>query len=227
MKPYHTILLDIDGTLLDFDRAEQNSIREILEHYGIRPEKKLLEDYHTLNQRYWQAFETGKITKDQIMGYRFTEYFRGIGKDIDGDEAEALHRDHLNHSAILMEDALEICSYLSRKYDLYVVTNGVSDTQYMRLRQSGLEPYFQAVFVSEAAGSQKPLREFFDYCFSSIRNSDPSGILIVGDSLTSDIKGGNDAGIDTCWFNPSVQPLTAGVHVDYEIQKLKELEHFL
>lgn len=226
-KQYHTILLDIDGTLLDFDKAERNSIREILEHYNIGPEEGHIEAYHRLNQRYWQDFETGKITKDQIMGHRFTEYFGNMGKDIDGDEAEALHREHLNQSAYLIDGALEICGYLKEKYDLYVVTNGVSETQYRRLRQSGLEQYFQAVFVSEDAGSQKPRREFFDYCFSRLSNPDPAGMLIIGDSLTSDIKGGNDAGIDTCWYNPSAQPVPEGFHVDYQIQRLKELEGFL
>lgn len=227
MKQYHTILLDIDGTLLDFDKAEQNSIREILEHYGLRPEEKLVEAYHTLNQRYWHDFEIGNITKDQIMGHRFTEYFQNLGENIDGDEAEAIHRKHLNESAFLIDGALEICAYLKEKYDLYVVTNGVSDTQYRRLKQSGLDRCFRAVFVSEDAGSQKPQREFFDYCFSRMEKPDPESMLIVGDSLTSDIKGGNDAGIDTCWYNPSAQLLPQEFHVDYEIRKLKDLEHFL
>lgn len=226
-KKYHTILLDVDGTLLDFDAAERASIQDILKNYQITPTQKLLEAYHVLNQRYWHDFELGLITKEQIMGRRFTEYFQNLGVDIDGDEAEALHRDHLNHSAILIEGALELCDYLSRNYEVYIVTNGVSDTQYQRLSQSGLDQYFRGVFVSEDAKSQKPSKEFFDYCLSGIRNPDPSGMLIIGDSLTSDIRGGNIAGIDTCWYNPHHLDHCPDIHVDYEIQKLEELRRIL
>lgn len=226
-KQYHTVLLDVDGTLLDFDAAERASIEAILKFYHVTPETMFLEAYHTLNQRYWQNFESGLITKDQIMGYRFTEYFKNIGIEADGEEAEALHRDHLNHSAILIEGALEVCDCLSRRYDLYIVTNGVSETQYQRLRDSGLNQYFQKIFVSEEAGSQKPNKEFFDYCFSGIRRPEPEGMIIIGDSLTSDILGGIHAGIDTCWYNPHKLPPNPEIPADYEIVELKELLQLL
>ena len=107
------------------------------------------------------------------------------------------------------------------------MTNGVAATQYKRLADSGLDSYMDWIFVSEEAGYQKPQREFFEYCFERMGRRDVENMLIVGDSLTSDIKGGNTAGIDTCWFNPHEQPNTAGVHVDYEIRSLKELERLL
>ena len=152
---------------------------------------------------------------------------------MDGPEAEGIYREFLDGSAILIPGALETCWYLSSKYDCYVVTNGTSDTQYKRLALSGLDRYMKDVFVSEDAGSQKPQKEYFEYCFSrifpecpEIGEAEKRQILIVGDSLHSDMLGGNYAGIDTCWVNP--EGLTAGeVHIDYEIQNVAELQKLL
>ena len=116
---------------------------------------------------------------------------------------------------------------LSKTHNLYIVTNGVASTQQIRIGDSGLQPYFKDIFISELLGSQKPQKEFFDHCFERIPDFDPSLALIIGDSLTSDIKGGNNAGIETCWFNPDGEENNTDAKVDYEIKSLKALYSLL
>ncbi|MBP3927270.1 MAG: HAD-IA family hydrolase, partial [Clostridium sp.] len=116
---------------------------------------------------------------------------------------------------------------LRSRYDLYIITNGISETQYRRLRDSGLDEYFTDIFVSEDAGSQKPQKEFFDYCFLRIREKDPSQMLIIGDSLSSDIRGGKNAGIATCWLDDGSQQMATDLKPDYVIHALEELKTFL
>ena len=227
MKAYDVILLDIDGTLLDFNMAERQGISAVLEANGVEPTEELMQRYHHINQELWKSFERGDIAKEEIMQLRFPRLFETLGKTVDVSATERLYRSCLNHSAVLLDGAWECCQYLKGKYRLYVVTNGVSETQYQRLKDSGLEQFFQDVFVSEDAGSQKPQKEFFDYCFRKIPKADPGKMLIIGDSLTSDIKGGNAAGIHTCWYNPEGQPKDQQVQVTYEIRHLRELQTFL
>ncbi|MFR5601246.1 MAG: YjjG family noncanonical pyrimidine nucleotidase [Lachnospiraceae bacterium] len=227
MKQYEVILMDVDGTLLDFNMAERMGIQEVMRAYGVKPTRELEEAYHQLNRKLWEAFERGDFPREHIMEVRFGQFFEKLGIQADGVEAEAVYRQQLNKSAVLIDGATECCSYLKDRYRMYVVTNGVSATQYKRLDDSGLSWFFQDIFVSEDAGSQKPQKEFFDYCFARIPRADPSKILIIGDSLTSDIMGGNAAGIDTCWFNPGKAVNDKGVEVTYEIRQLKELEGFL
>lgn len=199
---YTTLLLDVDGTLLDFDEAERRGVIAVMEHFGVTPTRELVDRYHEINLSYWKAFERGDIPKSGIFGSRYQQFFSEIGKTVDGMEAERLYRQCLDTCAVLLDGALELCAYLKERYDLYVVTNGVSHTQYSRLALSGLDQYFTDIFVSEDAGSQKPQKEYFDYCFARIPEKDPAKMLLIGDSLTSDIRGGKNAGIDTCWVNP-------------------------
>ena len=222
---FTTVLLDVDGTLLDFDAAERLGVCAVMRAWGVEPTDYLIERYHQINQGFWKSFERGEIAREEIFGNRYRKFFAAIGKEVDGDAAEALYREQLDNCAILMDGAEEICSWLKEKgYDLYIVTNGVSSTQYSRLKRSGLDQYFTDIFVSEDTGSQKPQKEYFDYCFSRIPGADPSRMLLVGDSLHSDILGGNVAGTDTCWYNPKGKPGEPGIRVDYEIAELRELE---
>lgn len=222
-RKYDVILLDVDGTLLDFNRSEAWGMAKVLEAWGFKPTPELLELYHQVNNAAWAAFERGEVTKEKLVCGRFVDFFGRLGKTVDGREVESFYRSLLDQSAILIEGAAEVCAYLKERYDLYVVTNGTSTTQYKRLAASGLDRYMKDIFVSEDAGSQKPQKEYFDYCFSRIPGADPSRMLLVGDSLQSDIKGGNAAGIDTCWFNPGGLPGQEGIWVDYEIRELGEL----
>lgn len=226
-RKYDIILLDVDGTLLDFKLAEQLGMKVVLEHYGFEPTDERLRQYHEINNGFWDAFERGEITKDRLVYERFNVFFKSLGREVDGGEAETLYRQQLDQSAFLIDGALDICRYLSQSYDLYVVTNGTSSTQYKRLGASGLDSYMKDIFVSEDAGSQKPQKEYFDYCFTRIPDARPERMLLVGDSLQSDIKGGRTAGTDTCWYNPMGLTDTDGIKPDYEIVHLSELKKLL
>ena len=223
-RKFDVILLDVDGTLLDFGMSERQGMRVVLEQYGFEPTEERLLLYHEINEGFWSAFERGEVTKDNLVRQRFETFFDRLGRAVDGREAEELYRRQLDGSAILIDGAVEICGYLRDRYDLYIVTNGTSSTQYKRLAASGLDLYVKDIFVSEDAGSQKPQKEYFDYCFSRIPGADPSRMLLVGDSLHSDILGGNVAGTDTCWYNPKGKAGESGIRVDYEIRDLRELE---
>lgn len=226
-KRFDIILLDVDGTLLDFKMAETLGMKTVLKTYGFEPDAERLKLYHDINEGMWAAFERGEITKDRLLWERFKIFFSRLGRDIDGHEAEKLYRQQLDQSAFLIDGALETCAYLRERYDLYVVTNGTSSTQYKRLKASGLKEYMNGIFVSEDAGSQKPQKEYFDYCFARIPNACPERMMLVGDSLQSDIKGGLTAGTCTCWYNPKGLPASAGIIPDYEIRRLSELKEIL
>ncbi len=227
-KRFTTVLLDVDGTLLDFDEAERLGVCAVMRAWGVEPTDYLIERYHQINQGFWKAFERGDIPREEIFGSRYHKFFAAMGKEVDGDAAEDLYREQLDNCAILMDGAEDICIWLKDGgYDLYIVTNGVSSTQYSRLKRSGLDKYFTDIFVSEDTGRQKPQKEYFDYCFARIHEKDPCRMLIVGDSQTSDIRGGQNAGIATCWLNDGTQPRAAGIKADYEIKRLEELKRIL
>lgn len=223
MKKYDILLFDVDGTLLDFDRAEEEGIEGLLNHYQVPVTQENKEKYHVLNKKYWEMLERGEITRDRLLGQRFEEFFGTFGIQVDGDATDSLYRRYLNNSAVLIDGAMELLRSLKESHKLYIITNGVAATQYNRLAKSGLDSYFDGIFISEEAGSQKPQKEFFEYCFEKMGRRDVENMLVIGDSLTSDIRGGNNAGIDTLWYNPHGLENTAGVHVDYAAETLEAI----
>ena len=136
-RKFDVILLDVDGTLLDFGMSERQGMRVVLEQYGFEPTEERLLLYHEINEGFWSAFERGEVTKDNLVRQRFETFFDRLGREVDGHEAEELYRRQLDASAFLIDGALELCAYLKDRYDLYVVTNGTSSTQYKRLAASG------------------------------------------------------------------------------------------
>ena len=227
-RRFSSIMMDVDGTLLDFDEAERRGVAEVLRAHGIEPARALLLRYHKINDQFWKAFERGDIAKEEILTGRFPAFFKTLGIEVESQTEEQRYRRQLDSCAILMDGALDICGYLKEKgYRLYIVTNGIASTQHARLDASGLTPYFDDIFISEEVGSQKPQKEYFDYCFTRIPEKDLSRILIVGDSLTSDIQGGKNSGISTCLANFGNLRRIAGIKADYEITKLSELKRLL
>lgn len=227
MKKYEVLLFDVDGTLLNFDAAERDGIEGLLNHFEVPVTEENVHKYHVTNKRYWEMLERGEITRDQVLSLRFEEYFGDFGIQVVGMEVDKLYREYLNASAVLIDGAIELLETLKGRYPLYIVTNGVAATQYNRLAKSGLDKYFDGIFISEEAGAQKPQMEFFEYCFEKMGRRDVENMLIIGDSLTSDMRGGNNAGIDAMWYNPHGAENATDVHVEYVVGTLEEIKEML
>lgn len=217
------LLFDVDHTLLDFSTSENKSLKNCFDAFGIPFTEEILSWYLAHNHKLWTSYENGVIPRDTIFENRFTDTFAQFSINADGPLMESAYRQALSESSDLMENALDVVIRLSESHKLYIVTNGLASTQERRLIDSGLAPYFQDVFVSETLGFQKPMVEYFSYCFEHIPNFQKNEALIIGDSLSSDIQGGIRAGIDTCWFNPKGLPNETAFQPTYEIHTLMEL----
>lgn len=223
MKKYKTLLFDVDDTLLDFQKAEKSALRMIFEEKGMSLTSEIEAQYKKINKSLWTAFEEGEINRDEVVNTRFSILFKEYGEEVDGILFENNYRSYLEEGNQLMEGALQFINQIQSEYDLYIVTNGISKTQDKRLRNAGLHALFQDIFVSEDTGYQKPMKEYFDYVFERIPNFVPEEGLIIGDSLSADMKGGYVAGIDTCWFNPERKLNDSGIIPTYEVHNFEEL----
>ncbi|MEN1938038.1 YjjG family noncanonical pyrimidine nucleotidase [Paenibacillus sp. 102] len=227
MRKYQTLLFDVDDTLLDFKAAERTALHLLFEEQKIPLTDEITAHYKKINQGLWKSFEEGKIDRDGVVNTRFSILFKKYGQEVDGPLFEQNYRRYLEEGDQLIQGAFELIQDFQNEYDLYIVTNGVSKTQDKRLRNSGLHSFFKDIFVSEDTGHQKPMKEYFDYVFARISNFSVEKGLIIGDSLSADIKGGQLAGLDTCWFNPAKKPNPTGIVPTYEIQSLNELYQVL
>ena len=223
MNKYKYLLFDVDGTLLDFDKAEQQALKNTFQNHHISLTDELLQRYETINKQLWKDFEKGLIDKKTVVYTRFVQLFQEFHIHQDGIAFEDDYQKALGEGYFLLPHAKEILETLYQKYPLYVVTNGVSKTQYSRLRGTHIDQYFQDIFVSEDIGYQKPAKEYFDCCFHKIEDIKLDQTLIIGDSLSSDIQGGINAGIDTCWYNPQHLKKPQDMNITYEIHDLREL----
>jgi 2-haloacid dehalogenase len=227
MQKFQTLLFDADNTLLDFTAGEKTAIELAFAHHGYPLNEEIRSTYERINVGLWKKYEQGLMDRKTVIYSRFGLLFKEIGIEDDGIRFEDVYQDLLGQQHIFVPHAKELVEYLSPNYDLYIVTNGVTSTQMRRLKDSGLDQYMKGIFVSEATGFQKPMKEYFDYCFERIPTFDADKTLIIGDSLSSDIKGGNNAGIKTCWYNPFEQRNDTDVLVDYEIKSLMQLTKLL
>jgi 2-haloacid dehalogenase len=219
---YKTLLFDVDDTLLDFQASEHKALAKIFNDAGVVFTPALKAQYQTYNHQLWQNFEAGKVSRDEIINGRFGDFFHALGKPVDSLTFATKYRQYLNEGHDLLGDSREIVASLAKTHDLYVVTNGVAETQYQRLHDSGLMPFFKDIFVSEDTGYHKPEKEFFEIVFAKIPEIDLAQTVIIGDSLTSDIQGGINAGIDTVWLKHG--DLASTITPTYEIHDLSELD---
>lgn len=220
---FKTLLFDVDDTLLDFQLAEKKALKALFEEENISLTATIEATYKKINHQLWSDFEIGKIGKEVVIDTRFKRLFEELGRDVDGKKMDEKYRHHLSRGHDLLGNSKQIIEELQPHYDLYIVTNGVAETQYPRLEASKLLPLFKDTFVSEEVGYQKPMKEYFDYVFERIPNFEPEKTLIVGDSLTSDIKGGNMAKIKTAWLNPKKLAAIEGIQPDYTMTKLEDI----
>ena len=222
-----TIFLDLDDTLLDFHKAEAAALARALTQLGVDPAPAVIARYSAINAQQWQLLEEGKFTRDEILTRRFDILFRELGVEVSSALARQTYEGFLGQGHAFIPGAEDLLKALARRYDLYLVSNGTAAVQAGRIASAGIAPYFKEIFISEAMGLHKPQREFFDACFAAIPGFCRQEALIIGDSLTSDIRGGNNAGIRTCWFNPQGKPRPADIHVDYEVSALSQIPPLL
>lgn len=217
---YKALLVDLDNTLLDFNKAEERALTTTLLRYGLNDTKEIKEEFKKINSKYWMLFEKGEISKEDLLVQRFKDFFEKYIPNPKAKEINTFYLNQLAESGDLVVHALETLETIKGKVKIYPVTNGVYNTQVSRLEKSGLNKFFEKIFVSEKIGYQKPKKEFFDYVFNNIEyNKDE--VLLLGDSLTADIIGGINYGIDTCWYNPN--HLSSNLKITYVIDDLLDL----
>ena len=221
------LLLDLDDTILDFHKAERLAIAKTFSDFGVEPTETVLHRYHLINRTCWERLETGEWTREQVLVNRFSLLFDEVGVEADATACARAYEKNLSIGHYFLPGALEAVQTLSRKYRLFLVSNGTASVQKGRMTSANLYPYFEKVFVSQEVGHNKPAREYFEKVFDQIPGFDPKKAIIVGDSLTSDILGGINAGIATCWVNPSHLPKRADIPADYEIEGIYQLEALL
>ncbi|MBQ9801655.1 MAG: YjjG family noncanonical pyrimidine nucleotidase [Clostridia bacterium] len=223
MPRYTTVLFDADNTLFDFSKAERNALLLTLKSFDIPPSDALVADYSRINDEMWKRLERGELTKEALRVQRFLIFCQTHGLRADAARMAVTYTDFLSEQTCLIDGAEEVCAALARQLRLYIVTNGIYSVQTRRFAASALKDCFSGLFISEELGFEKPHPGFFEAVKRQIPHYRPEETLIVGDSLSSDIKGGLAAGIDTCWFNPAKKENTAHLPVTYEIKSLAEL----
>lgn len=221
------ILFDLDNTLLDFNKAEGIALSKTLRAQGIEPSREIVESYSRINRSQWLLLEQGKLTRSELKVRRFRLLFEKFDLAAFPEEAARTYERLLGIGHYFMEGAQELLKELYGKYDMYLVTNGTAASQKGRLASADIEKYFGKIFISEEIGFDKPRREFFDRCFAEIPGIRREEAVIVGDSLSSDIQGGKNAGIKTVWFNPREAQNTSEVVPDHEICRLSQLPGLL
>ena len=220
------LFLYLDDTILDFKQAERIAISATIRQFGVEPTEEGLHRYHLINKWHWEQLELGKMTRDQVLEGRFGQLFRELGVDADAEKCARTYEKNLSVGHYFLPGAEEAVDVLHRKYRLFLASNGTASVQKGRMTSANLYRFFEKVFVSQEIGHNKPSRAYFEGCFSQIPGFDPKRAMIVGDSLSSDIKGGINAGIKTVWVNPDHKPC-GDIRPDYEIEALHQLPALL
>ena len=220
------LFIDLDDTILDFKKAEHVAVKKTLADFGVEPTEAVCSRYSIINQWHWEAMERKEMTRQQVLVGRFAVLFQELGVDVDPAECSQQYTKNLSIGHYFLPGAREAVEALSKKYKLYMTSNGTAWVQRSRLESADIEKFFLDIFISQEIGYNKPVPEYFAGCFAKIPDFDPAKAMIVGDSLSSDILGGKNAGIATCWVNPKHK--SAGDIVpDYEIEDLTQLENLL
>lgn len=221
------VLFDLDDTLFDFHKAEKIALTKTLVHFGIDPTEETLALYSAINAAHWKRLELGEISREEVKVGRYRELFKTIGVECDPVKATAYYESMLAIGYYFMPGAPELLEELYGKYRLYIVSNGTAKVQEGRIGSSGIKKYMDGIFISQILGANKPDKQFFDICFSEIPDFSLSETVIIGDSLSSDIKGGINAGITTVWFNPKGIENDNDIKPDYTIKELSEVPGLL
>lgn len=224
---YKFLFLDMDDTILDFKKAEYVAIRKTLRETGMEPTDEVCARYSAINKSYWERLERKEVTRSQLQVGRFADLMAECGIQGNAKACADRYMENLGVGHYFLPGAEETLQTLSEKYELYLASNGNTETQISRIASAGIEKYFREIYISGVIGVNKPDKGFFEYGFARIPDFDPKQAMIVGDSLTSDILGGKNAGIATCWVNPDHKPARPDIQPDYQIESITQLEALL
>ena len=224
---FEILFLDLDDTILDFHKAERIAIGKTIREFGVEPTEEVLQRYHVINKWHWEQLELGNLTRSEVLENRFGMLFEELGVAADKTACARAYEKNLSMGHYFLPGAEEAVEYLSKHYRLFLASNGTASVQKGRMTSANLYRFFEKVFVSQEIGHNKPSKAYFDGCFAQIPDFDPKKAIIVGDSLSSDIKGGINAGIATCWVNPTHAPGREDIKPDYEIESLSQFPALL
>lgn len=222
------LFLDLDDTILDFQKAESVAIRRAISEAGVEPTDEICALYSRINKRHWEMLERGELTREEVLVNRFGALFEQLGHSADKIAVARNYERLLGIGHWYLPGAEEtVKGVLFGKYRMFLASNGTASVQHGRMTSADLYPYFEEAFVSQEIGFNKPSKAYFEACFARIDGFDREKCLMVGDSLTSDILGGINAGIKTCWVNPHGETAPEHIRPDYEIKSLAELPGLL
>lgn len=226
------IFIDLDDTILDFTKAERIAVAKTLESFGLDATDEVLDRYHVLNLYQWKQLEKGLITRDQVKVRRYENLFSEFGINASAGEAAKTYEQNLGIGHYYLPGAEDFLKWASKRYNLYLVSNGTAAVQDSRIESAGIAPYFKGIYISERLGKNKPSKEFFESVFDNIISDidckfSVADSIIVGDSLTSDIKGGNGVNLTSVWFNMRDEENDTDIVPSYTVKDFEELKGLL
>ncbi len=227
MPKYDWILFDADNTLFDFDTSSKVAFYQAMDHHQLAYPNDIYSEYKKINAGVWKELEEGKITQEELRSRRFKLFFDQFGIELAPRPFNQLYLDKLIENAMLLEQTLSLLNLFKDKVKNVIITNGLKEVQRPRIQKVNIEHYFETIIVSDEIGVAKPDRAFFDYTFQKINYPPKEKVLVVGDSLNSDIKGGNNYGVNTCWYNPKKLNNLTSNQPTYEITELKALQEII
>ena len=222
------ILIDLDDTILDFRKAEHSALKRTLESFGLDVTEKMLSDYSLINKAQWERLERGKLTREQVKTERYRLLFEKYNiTSVRPAEMTARYEQNLAIGHFFVDGAEDLLNALSENFRLFLVSNGAKDVQLSRIESAEIEKHFERIFISEDIGAVKPEKEFFETAFSSVDGFKKEEAVILGDSLTADIKGGKNFGIRTIWFNKYGIENKTDIKPDFTVNSLKEAKNII
>ena len=224
---YKFLLFDLDGTIFDYDKAEMNALKKTFNDFGFGFEETHLELYRKFNAQVWREFEEGTLQQDELKIRRFDELKNSLKLDFNIYDFSDSYLKNLSGRTDLIDGSAEILDILQSNYKIFLITNGLKDVQRPRIAASEVAKYFKDIIISEEVGYAKPDPKIFDIAFKRMNNPGKDEVLLIGDSLSSDITGGSNYGVDTCWFNPKSIEKPHGLNITHEIKNLDELINIL
>lgn len=221
------LFLDLDDTILDFKKAEHVAIGKTIASFGVEPTEKVRRRYSEINKAHWEMLERKELTREQVLVGRFDVLFRELGVQVNAVDCARQYEHNLSIGHYFLPGAREALERLSKKYRLFLTSNGTAKVQAGRLESANISHFFEKIFISQEIGANKPDIAYFNGCIAQIPHFSQEQTMIVGDSPSSDIQGGINAGIKTCWVNPHHAPENPAIPADYQIESIAQLDTLL